>query len=247
MRRSAERSCRSPVVVTSTEHVSPEAKNIMVNDLRPVLEINNLVQRFSDRVVLSLETWSVLRGEHSLILGASGSGKSTLLHLIAGLLKPTEGEIWLDDQEIGSLPSRVRDGIRRRCLGLVLQNLHLVSALSIRDNLRLAQSLGGADAEPDRSDELLNQLGLSHLSRQKPENVSQGERQRIAIARALVNRPNVLLADEPTSALDDDNASVVIGLLMQQAAISGATLIVATHDSRIKPYFDKYVTLEAKP
>jgi len=219
----------------------------MVGDRRSVLEINNLVQRFGDRVVLSLETWSVLRGEHSLILGASGSGKSTLLHLTAGLLKPTEGQIWLDDQEIGSLSSQERDGLRGRSLGIVLQNLHLVSALSIRDNLRLAQSLGGASPDPNRVDQLLSQVGLSHLARRKPEMASQGERQRIAIARALVNHPILLLADEPTSALDDDNAGSVMNLLMQQATMSGATLIVATHDSRIKPHFDSQLTLETRP
>ena len=214
---------------------------------QPVLDISNLVQRIGGRIVLRLERWSVPRGRHSLILGTSGSGKTTLLHLISGLLQPSEGRILLDGQEITNLSSRERDDLRRRRLGIVLQNLHLISALSIRDNLRLAQSLGGSSPAPERIDELLNQLGVLRLAGRKPDMVSQGERQRVAIARAVVNRPRLLLADEPTSSVDDENAGRVMSLLMQQAEMSDATLIVATHDKRIKPHFDSHLTLEARP
>ena len=216
----------------------------MTDTQPPVLEIDNLVQRFRDRTVLRLPTWSVLPTRHCLVLGASGSGKSTLLHLITGLLQPSEGRIAIDGQQLSDLRSRELDRFRGRRLGTVLQNLHMISALSLRDNLRLAQSLAGAAVDAERVERLLEQLGLAHLSAQKPEAISQGERQRAAIARALINDPILLLADEPTSALDDDNARKVIDLLMRQAAASGATLVVATHDQRIAEHFDDRLILK---
>ncbi len=217
----------------------------MVDNQQPVLKIDKLVQRFSDRTVLRLATWSVHQARHSLVLGASGSGKSTLLHVIAGLLAPTEGRITVDGHDLFDLKNQALDAFRGRRLGIVLQSLHLISALSIRDNLRLAQSLAGRAPEPERVDQLLDQVGLSAVAEHKPEMISQGERQRAAIARALVNRPTLLLADEPTSALDDNNAHKAMDLLMQQATLSGATLIVATHDQRIAAHFDDRLTLEA--
>jgi putative ABC transport system ATP-binding protein len=216
----------------------------MVDNHPPVLTIDNLVLRFGERTVLRLPTWSVPRARHSLVLGASGSGKSTLLHLIAGLLYPSEGQITIDGQKLSDLRNQDLDTFRGRNLGLVLQNLHLVSALSLRDNLRLARSLAGRTPEPQRVEQLLEQVGLSPFMMKKPETISHGERQRAAIARAIVNDPILLLADEPTSALDDDNAHKVIDLLMQQATISGATLIVATHDQRIAEHFDDRLVLE---
>lgn len=216
----------------------------MVDNHPPVLTIDNLMQRFGERTVLHLSAWSVSRAQHSLVLGASGSGKSTLLHLIAGLLGPSEGSIRIEGKALSEIRGREMDEFRGRHLGIVLQNLHLISALSLRDNLRLAQSLAGRRPEPERIERLLEQVGLSSLTMAKPDLISQGERQRAAIARALVNDPTLLLADEPTSALDDDNARRVIDLLMQQATISGATLIVATHDQRIAAHFDHRLHLK---
>ncbi|MGI9501112.1 MAG: ABC transporter ATP-binding protein [Geminicoccaceae bacterium] len=217
----------------------------MVDNHPAVLKIENLIQRFGDRTVLDLPTWTVPHARHSLVLGASGSGKSTLLHAIAGLIDPSKGCITVNGQVLSDLNSQELDAFRGRHLGIVLQNLHLISALSIRDNLRLAQSLAGCTPEPDRVDALLEQVGLASLAMQKPEMISHGERQRAAIARALVNRPILLLADEPTSALDDDSAHKVMNLLMQQATMSGATLIVATHDQRIIRHFEDRLILGA--
>ncbi|MGI9490327.1 MAG: ABC transporter ATP-binding protein [Geminicoccaceae bacterium] len=217
----------------------------MVDNHPPVLKVENLIQRFGDRTVLDLPIWSVPRARHSLVLGASGSGKSTLLHAIAGLIDPSEGRIAINGQGLSGLNKRELDVFRGRYLGIVLQNLHLISALSIRDNLRLAQSLAGRVPEPDRVDELLEQVGLSRFAKRKPDEISHGERQRAAIARALVNRPLLLLADEPTSALDDDNAHKVMDFLMQQATLSGATLVVATHDQRIARHFEDRLFVDA--
>jgi len=208
-----------------------------------VLEINDLVQRYDDRIVLRLDTWSVPHARHHLILGASGSGKSTLLHLIAGLRRPDKGRITVQGQEYSGLNRKQLDAFRGQHVGIVLQDLHLISALSLQDNLRLAQSLAGQKPERKRINQLLDQVGLAPIAAQKPDRISQGERQRAAIARALVNRPTLLLADEPTSALDDDNARKAIELLLEQATISEATLVVATHDRRIVSHFNDRLVL----
>jgi len=208
-----------------------------------VLEIRNLAHRFDDRVVLDIENWTVQRGGHCLIEGASGSGKSTLLHLIAGLMRPGSGKIVLEGQEVSNLSGQHLDRLRGQKIGIVLQNFHLINALDIRGNLRLAQSLAGAAPEIGRIDDLLERLGLAKFARRKPAALSQGERQRVAIIRAVLNRPVLLLADEPTSALDDRHAEAVLELLIKQADAAGATLLMASHDTRAKTHLPVGLTL----
>jgi putative ABC transport system ATP-binding protein len=208
-----------------------------------VLAIQDLMHRFGARTVLEIAGWSVAPGHHSLVLGPSGSGKSTLLHLIAGLLRPTAGRIVVGQRELSALNPAAVDRLRSRGIGIVLQRLHLIGALSVRDNLRLARSLAGLPAEPARIEALLDQLGLRPLAKALPRQLSQGEAQRLAIARALVNRPGLILADEPTAALDDANCAAVTDLLLRQAEASGATLVIATHDRRLAPWFAAQLTL----
>jgi putative ABC transport system ATP-binding protein len=213
---------------------------------RAVLAIQDLVQRFGARTVLQIAGWSVARGGHTLVLGPSGSGKSTLLHLIAGLLRPTAGRIEVEGRALAALRPAELDRLRSRSIGIVLQRLHLIGALSVRDNLRLARSLAGLPAEPARIDALLDRLGLRPLARALPQQLSQGEAQRVAIARALVNRPALILADEPSAALDDANCAAVTDLLLRQAEASGATLVIATHDRRLAPWFAAQLTLDGR-
>lgn len=201
-----------------------------------VLAIRDLVHVFDDRPVLDIETWSVARGRHCLIEGSSGSGKSTLLHLIAGLMRPRSGQVTLDGEEVSSMSGQRLDRLRGQKIGIVLQNFHLIDALNVTGNLHLAQSLAGATQDEGRIDELLGRLGLAGLARRKPAALSQGERQRVAIVRAVINRPVLLLADEPTSALDDRHAEAVLELLIQEADLVGATLLMASHDSRAKTH-----------
>jgi putative ABC transport system ATP-binding protein len=130
---------------------------------------------------------------------------------------------------------------------MVLQRLHLIGALSVEANLRLARSLAGLAPAPARIAALLEQLGLAALARARPHQLSQGEAQRVAIARALINQPALILADEPTAALDDGNCAAVTDLLLGQAGASGATLVIATHDQRLIPWFDERLTLGAAP
>lgn len=215
-------------------------------DSRPILEIEGLVQQFGERTVLVVPAWTVAPGRHSLVLGPSGSGKSTLLHLVAGLLQPSRGRIAVAGQNLSTLGPAGLDALRSRKIGIVLQRLHLISALSVQGNLRLARSLAGLPEDPERIAQLLDQLGLSELAGALPSQLSQGEAQRVAIARAVVNRPALILADEPTSALDDDTCAAVVELLQRQADGSKATLVVATHDQRLTGHFTEQLTLGAR-
>jgi putative ABC transport system ATP-binding protein len=212
-----------------------------------VLAIHDLVHRFGARTVLEIASWSVAPGVHTLVLGPSGCGKSTLLHLIAGLLRPSAGRIVVAGHTLAALGPAALDRMRSRCIGIVLQRLHLIGALSVRDNLRLARSLAGLPANPARIATLLDQLGLQPLAEALPRQLSQGEAQRVALARALVNRPTLILADEPSAALDDANCAAVVELLLGQAETSGATLVIATHDRRLAPWFTAQLTLGGGP
>lgn len=208
-----------------------------------MLEIRGLRHAYDGRTVLSVPSWDVAAGEASLVLGPSGSGKSTLLNVIAGLATPTEGSVRLDGEEVARLSPAARDAFRARRVGLVLQTLHLVGVVSVRDNLRLAQRLAGCRLDDGRIDEVLAGLGIAALAGARASRLSVGEAQRVAIARAVVNRPSVLLADEPTSALDDANCARALSLLLDQAAACGATLLVATHDNRIRDRFARRLEL----
>ncbi|MGZ5033144.1 MAG: ABC transporter ATP-binding protein [Usitatibacter sp.] len=202
-----------------------------------MLEIRDLRHEYNGRTVLSVPSWDVAKGESSLVLGPSGSGKSTLLAAIAGLLTPTAGRITLAGEEVTGLSPVRRDAFRARNVGLVPQTLHLIGVLSARDNLRLARRFANLPADGDWIDACLESLGLAQLAERKAAELSVGEAQRVAIARAVVNRPALILADEPTSALDDANCEKAVRLLRDQAAACGATLVIATHDRRIRSHF----------
>jgi putative ABC transport system ATP-binding protein len=210
------------------------------------VQVRDLVQVFGARTVLDLPAWRVEHGAHSLVIGPSGCGKSTLLHLIAGLIRPSRGAIAIDGQDLAALGQASLDAFRGKRIGIVLQSMHLIGALNVRDNLRLARSLARQPPAPERIEGLLEELGLAGLARSRPRQLSQGERQRLAIARAVVNQPSLILADEPTSALDDGNCAAVLDLLRRQAQATGATLVVATHDHRLTPHFRHRLELAAR-
>jgi len=217
----------------------PEA----VRDQAPMLEIRGLRHQYEGRTVLSVPSWDVLRGEASLVLGPSGSGKSTLLNAIAGLATPTEGTIRVAGEAMTGIAPAARDALRASRIGLVLQTLHLIGVVTVRENLRIAQRLAGLPPDDARIDEVLANLGIANLAGAKARQLSVGEAQRVAIARAVVNRPPLILADEPTSALDDANCEKALALLLDQAQATGATLVVATHDNRIRERFAKRLEL----
>lgn len=177
---------------------------------------------------------AIVRGGSCAVVGPSGSGKTTLLHLIAGLLTPRSGSIHVAGERMDVPSQRERDRLRGRLIGIVLQQLRLVASLSALDNLLLAQRLAGHPVNRESAEEQLVGLGLGHRLHHRPRALSQGEAQRVAVARALLGRPALLLADEPTSSLDDANAEFVLQLLTEQAVEHGAALLIVTHDARIR-------------
>ncbi|QCR24883.1 ABC transporter ATP-binding protein [Pontibacter sp. SGAir0037] len=182
-------------------------------------------------------------GEHLLLLGRSGIGKTTLLHLLAGLILPQEGEIWINGTDITNLSTTKLDKFRGQHIGLVFQRPHFMQALSVRENLLLAQHLAGLKQQEERVEELLFRLGLPGKSNRRVQELSLGEQQRIAIARALINTPGVIIADEPTSNLDDHHCLQVATLLEEQAQLEQAALLIVTHDQRLKDRFVNQVHL----
>lgn len=173
-------------------------------------------------------------GQHWLLLGESGSGKTTLLHLLGGLLRSHQGRIEINGTDITSLSESALDHFRGKNIGFVFQKNHLIGALSVKENLLMAPFLAGIKQDGQRIDTVLGQLALSDKSGSNVKELSHGQAQRVAIARAVLNRPAIILADEPTSALDDSNCAKVIDLLMEASTQNNATLIVATHDQRLK-------------
>jgi putative ABC transport system ATP-binding protein len=229
---------------TASVTLSPPTGSPAVDlEAPPALRIEELTRQFGGRTVLDVAAWTIPAGGHCLVLGPSGCGKSTLLHLIAGLLRPSRGRILVASRELTAMYPSERDRFRGRNIGVVLQNLHLIAAISVRDNLRLARSLAGLPEDPERLARLLDELDLAGLAGRRPPQLSQGEAQRVAIARAVINRPVLVLADEPTSALDDANCAAVVRLLLQQTDSSGATLVIATHDHRLRPHFAERLRL----
>jgi putative ABC transport system ATP-binding protein len=181
--------------------------------------------------------------EKLLIIGESGTGKTTFLHLLSGLLTPKTGSIKIDDTDITQLKGSTLDHFRGQNIGLVFQKSYLITSLTVRDNLLAAQYLAGNKQDKKRVYELLERLNMGKKANSKVQELSQGEQQRVVIARALINRPKVVFADEPTSSLDDKNCEQVLHLLEEQAAIAQAGLIIVTHDQRLKDKFPKQLPL----
>ena len=208
-----------------------------------MISIRGLAHRYGANEPIRIPDWEVAQGERWLVLGPSGCGKTTLLHALAGLVRPSEGEVEVAGENLRRLDGARLDRWRGANVGIVLQALHLVKHLSVRDNLRLAQYLAGAPQDDVRIADALGSLGVADKATRRPDELSQGERQRVAVARAVVNRPRVLLADEPTANLDDAAAAAAVELLAEQASRYGATLVVATHDARVKSKFRERLEL----
>ncbi|MFM7769818.1 MAG: ABC transporter ATP-binding protein [Bacteroidota bacterium] len=179
-----------------------------------------------------------------LILGDSGVGKTTLLHILGGMLKPSSGEVILNKQSLYQLKGPVLDQFRGSNLGVIFQTSHFVQPLSVLENVNLAVQFVKMQSEKNRAEDLLERLGLSDKKNKLPKELSVGEQQRVGIARALMAKPQIILADEPTSALDDSNANIVIDLLREESKRSNSALIIVTHDSRLKSVIQETVLLK---
>lgn len=204
-----------------------------------MLEIKSVSHTYNGKEVLNFSDWNIQYGEKWLLLGESGSGKTTLLHILTGLIKPTKGQVLINETDLYKLSSRELDRFRGRNIGLVFQQPHLIKSLTIEENLKLAQSFAKLPDDKIRIEEVLSELGIFQKMKSYPSELSQGQLQRASIARAVLNKPALLIADEPTSSLDNKNAKAVINLLLKLSESSNSTLIISTHDERVKEAFSK--------
>jgi putative ABC transport system ATP-binding protein len=184
----------------------------------------------------------VAAGESIALVGASGSGKSTLLNLVSAVDRPTSGRVEVCGVELATASENDLLGLRRRCIGFVFQAFHLVPHLTAEENVALPLALDGR-SDPDRVEELLRRVGLANRRTHYPSELSGGEQQRTALARALVHRPRLLVADEPTGNLDSRTGSAVLELLAELRREEGAALLLATHDESVAAAADRIVHL----
>ena len=209
--------------------------------------IQNLKHAYDGTEVLNVPAWQVEQGSQWLVLGPSGSGKTTLLHVLAGILRPAAGGVSVAGQDLGALKANALDRFRGRHIGIVLQRLHLMESLNVLDNLLLAQYLARLPRDRERVAKVLAGLDLADKAGAYPHELSFGQAQRVAVARAVVNHPKLLLADEPTSNLDDGRCLQALELLQGQARACNATLLIATHDQRVKSRMPNQFTLGSRP
>lgn len=181
--------------------------------------------------------------ESLLILGKSGIGKTTLLHLLAGILSPDTGNIFINDTNITSMGNKKLDTFRGKHIGIVFQNTITVSSLTVLENLQARLYFSKISNQKEEIENILDQLDLLSVKNQKPNTLSTGQLQRLGIALGVIHKPDIILADEPTSSLDDENCELVIDLLKSQANKSNANLIIITHDHRIKNSFTNTIVL----
>jgi len=193
--------------------------------------------------VFNFPDFTLEAGEDLLIVGKSGIGKTTLLHLLAGLLTPTKGTIFIDNTDLNALSSGKLDRFRGENIGLVFQKNHAIQSLNVYDNLKARLFFSKKQINKLAIDALLEELGLFDYKNRNIRELSEGQLQRLGIALSVIHNPKIILADEPTSSLDDENCKTVIELLKKQAKKNNANLIVITHDHRIKPFFQKTITL----
>ena len=206
-----------------------------------MLETKNLRFKYENNLELNFPDIKTSK-ENLLILGASGAGKTTFLHLLSGLLKPMNGEIDLLGTKISKLKMSEMDRFRGKNIGIVFQKPHFINSLTVKENLQLAQYIS-KKSDKNRIQYLLESLGIEDKANKKTQNLSQGEKQRVSIALAIVNSPKLILADEPTSSLDDFNCEKVINILKNQASKYKAKLIIITHDYRLKKHFKNTLSL----
>ena len=206
-----------------------------------MLETKNLRFKYDNNLELNFPEIKTSK-ENLLILGASGVGKTTFLHLLSGLLKPMNGEIDLLGTKISNLKMSEMDRFRGKNIGIVFQKPHFINSLTVKENLQLAQYIS-KKSNKNRIRSLLESLGIEGKANKKTQNLSQGEKQRVSIALAIVNSPKLILADEPTSSLDDLNCDKVINILKNQASKYKAKLIIITHDYRLKKHFKNTLSL----
>lgn len=203
------------------------------------LQVQKLHFAIGEKTILKDFSLELPPGETCLILGSSGSGKTTLLSILAGLQRPDSGSVRYDDTELYHLSETERDRFRGQHIGILFQTFHLIKPFTVHQNLLLAYSMPGKAPDTAYIEAVLQRLGLQEKGNQKAGSLSVGEAQRLALARAIVGKPKWLLCDEPTSSLDDYNAHAMMALLQEEAQATGTSLIVVTHDNRVRQYLER--------
>lgn len=211
-----------------------------------MLEIKNLIKQVNtpcgtNLIIANVDQLSVKSGEQMLLVGPSGSGKTTLLHMIAGLLVPTSGTIQCDEVVLGDLSLKERDQWRAKNVGYIFQKLNLLEGLTVGENIGIAASFAGRKDKNKICKDTMNLLelvGLADKVNIKPNHLSIGEQQRVAVARAVINKPSLILADEPTASLDKANVLIVLELLKKLCHESNSKLLLSTHDQLVMSQFE---------
>jgi putative ABC transport system ATP-binding protein len=213
-----------------------------------MLKLENIKKSFvqpdKNRVpILDIPSFEIAAGEQVVLLGPSGCGKTTMLHTIAGITKPDSGKVFLDEVELTRYSEAARDRIRADKLGYVFQTFNLLPGFSAYENVLLGMTFASKKKSPGRARQLLEQVGLGHRLGNKPNQLSVGEQQRVAVARALANQPALLLADEPTANVDPGNQQHIIDLIKQCCLAENIALLMVTHSMEVAHQFERVVQL----
>jgi ABC-type lipoprotein export system ATPase subunit len=211
---------------------------IKLNNVRKDYRSGNNITTIVDVDELNIST-----GEKIAIVGASGSGKTTLLNLLSGLVVPDQGQIVIDGQDIAALSESMRDRFRANNIGYLFQNFHLLDGYSALENVELGMLFASGAVKRQQATEQLTRLGLRERLHHQPSELSIGQQARVALARATVNNPKIILADEPTGALDSESAREALDLLFEQSASHNSTLICVTHDKSVAANFDRILDM----
>lgn len=211
----------------------------------PSLQTRNLVKNFGHVAALRGISLNIASGQSVAIMGPSGSGKSTLLHCLSGVLPPTSGHVWLNGKDISEASDKTRSKLRLNTCGFVFQDGQLVPELSARENVAIPLLLQGKKRTEafTIADQWLDRLGIFEQKDRRPGDMSGGQMQRIAIARALAPEPEVVFADEPTGALDQSTGHEVIQILSMATQMRGATLVMVTHDPKVAQWCERIIEI----
>lgn len=213
-----------------------------------ILKVKNLTKTYGegDNQVNAVDniSFSVNQGEFVAIVGASGSGKSTLLHMIGGVDRPTNGSIYINDNEINSMNDDKLAIFRRRQIGIVYQFYNLIPILTVEENITLPCDLDGKRVDDERLQKILESFGLDQRRKHLPNELSGGQQQRTSIARALINTPALLLADEPTGNLDSKSTDDIMSILKMSNKVYNQTIVMITHNLEIAKQADRIITIQ---
>lgn len=202
--------------------------------------VKNLDFIIGNNTILSELNFSLDNGSHLIISGPSGSGKSTLINLMSGLYRPTSGHVSFESNDYSKLTDKDIDEMRAKNFGLIFQRLHLIKHLTVEQNILL----GFNKIKLPNIEKLIEDIGLTLKKKQLAKDLSFGESQRVAIARGVINNPKIIFADEPTSSLDDENTTRVLKLISAQANKNKSSIVISTHDERVKKFFKNILEIK---